>query len=704
MANIDEELKATAKEAEQAANLPFNGVDPKTGATGDDVLRSLGFEPTPNPLWAFDQANYHFRFYLQNDLNPNDDTSITIAETGITGMNIQEVRMETYVAPNIKTRNTMATSVTIKIFEPHGAKLPDRMIFAATELRLKNYYKAPWKLDLKFQGYEDNGFGRELEELGVWTWQLMLINITTQVTEGGSYHSIEAVPFAETALANQFSMIPNSATPKGETVGEVLTDLVNILNNDQKDRYGVPLTEYAIEDRPYKGENLSGIPSPFMHRITSAKPQQDDERNAEGGSYAPGTDIPSIIENVLSASDTVSQQMVSSRSIDPKADQKEVKSVVSLVHRVETKVELVGFDQIVGDYRRKVTFVVVPYDTMRLLTNVTSAENYEGTPEVQQRKMDHAKKRFFLQKQYDYLYTGQNVDIEKFDINLNFRWQVSVPQLFGMVHYGTSTTPREHNPKEEIKRLQGLQGELDSENAKLTALEAKKGETPPADPDEAAARAAEIDQEITTVTARRNRLRDDLAAGKLKQDSESPKSPVPKPKSNYAEDLISLAEGFRPPITLSQDGDSPLAETNWGTSAHSNAGKSVYGTLLNQLYGTFDANLMQIELTIRGDPYWLGPDRETLSIYKEFPESSSNYASYSNGEHMFAFRFKLPQGVDKDTGTVRLATDETFTGFYAAYQITHVFSEGQFKQVIQANRIPSMKVAEHARESQGGET
>jgi hypothetical protein len=57
---------------------------------------------------------------------------------------------------------------------------------------------------------------------------------------------------------------------------------------------------------------------------------------------------------------------------------------------------------------------------------------------------------------------------------------------------------------------------------------------------------------------------------------------------------------------------------------------------------------------------------------------------------MFAFNFGLPQGYDEGTGTVRISSDETYSGFYAVNKIEHVFNSGKFTQIIDAYRIPGI--------------
>ena len=150
------------------------------------------------------------------------------------------------------------------------------------------------------------------------------------------------------------------------------------------------------------------------------------------------------------------------------------------------------------------------------------------------------------------------------------------------------------------------------------------------------------------------------------------------------------------PITIIQDADSPSTSTRVGTSTDNNANKSVYGALLNQLYGSMDSNLQSLDLDIRGDPYWLGPGN-TGQIYDT--PSNDTTPNFNNGEHMFVFRFKLPLGYDPKTKTVTVnagssdangpkgGSSNIVTGFYATTTVTNNFREGKFFQTLHAVRI-----------------
>lgn len=685
------------------ANIPVSGVSvdgakgKPEGSTGGKMLDKIGFNPEPNIMSSLYQPTYHFKFYLLHDLYPDPAVSVTIAETGLTGLNIQDVRIESFVGPNMRTRNTTATSMTIKIYEPMGAQLPDVMLAAAQRMRISNYLKAPWYLDLRLRGYDEAGNQVEVDG-SPWRWKLILLDIQSQISESGAMHTISAIPMAEVALNNQYGRLPKAMSIKGETVGEALQAIIKSMNEDSANRYGEPYyIKYEIEDIEYSEPEK--VSRPFQHRIVSDAPQQHDERNSGVAQFSPGTDIPSIVDALIASSTTGVEQARHSRSIepDPPGEDREgsdVKSVVSVMHRVDTKVEHVGYHPILGDYRKVIKFVVRPYSTLRLFTSVGRAVEFDKSIDLQRQKANFAKDKLFLVKQYDYVFTGMNTEVEKFDINVNFRWAVSVPMLKGRIHYGSETVPREIN--EDIW-LRDTQMELSQIQDRLNKIDSDhQGKQLP----------EETQDERESLVSRQNTLRAEFNARNAaaikayEEKQKAARKSVPK-KYMIAEDenlqQIDTSEISSLPITVVQDPDDPSVQANFGVASQAHAGKSVYGALLNQLYGSFDGNLQNIQLDIKGDPYWLGPSTD-VDISKE--PSTRTKPNFMNGEHMFVFRFKLPMGYDQNTGAVHVASENgelqgntnIVTGFYATTRVVHQFSNGIFKQTLEATRVPGWSI------------
>jgi len=727
-----------AKSSDQPSIKQDAGMIRDGDGTGEDVLQSVGFEPVPNAMSEVFQPSYHFSFYLDSEYlqEQGKGNEFVIAETGLTGMNIQEVIIDSVIGPNIRTKNALTTNVTIRIYEPYGAMLPDLLYQAAVTKQIYNYLKAPWFLQLKLWGYDEEGHMVNIGDK--WTWQLTLIDIKSDINETGSMHTITAVPLNETALDNQYGILPSTAKATGNTVGEALKNVITAMNNDVPEKYGktaVPFIEYAVEARDYPFDTKVGIKNPFDHPLSSSIPTianqgTDPSYGTQSGQFSSGTDFPAIVDMVLAHCHTAIRMARLSRELPPTVgddDEKEIRDVMSIMHCVDSKVEYKDYNPVQGNYSRKITYIIRPYLTLRLLTSMGLAKNFDKNAKLNKQKASFAVQQAFLRKEYDYIFTGMNTEVLKFDISINFNWAVSVPKVQGKLTF--TGTPAQIDPsKDAFSQSQDTSSAYDDMVKKRQAYEDFE---------------AEYDQPGQTLTADQQAQRDSLKAaydaaknqndqlatiaGKSQDAAKAsiPPRKLPPGQSGAildGEDLVyenaqhpeyqgadQGSQSFMP-ITITQDAGNPGARATTGTSNDNDPYKTVYGTLLNQLYGSIDANLQTIDLQIKGDPYWLGPGNSGEPF--DSPSTDDKINQF-NGEHMFVFKFKLPQGYDSETGSVSLPADESpnsapatgsgdnantskgsggnsdiFTGFYACNMVTNRFSGGQFTQDISAYRVP----------------
>lgn len=101
--------------------------------------------------------------------------------------------------------------------------------------------------------------------------------------------------------------------------------------------------------------------------------------------------------------------------------------------RLDVQIEFGAYDDLVGDYAKKIIYRVVPF-----LVHHSIFSN-PNTPPV---GYDLLEKK--ICKRYDYIYTGQNVDILKFDIQIN-----------NMFYTGSNFSPESATPNEVKKDQQG---------------------------------------------------------------------------------------------------------------------------------------------------------------------------------------------------------------------------------------------------------
>ena len=124
-------------------------------------------------------------------------------------------------------------------------------------------------------------------------------------------------------------------------------------------------------------------------------------------------------------------------------------------------------------------------------------------------------------------------------------------------------------------------------------------------------------------------------------------------------------------------------------------GRSIFGVVTNQLYDSGgDANMLNVSLEIRGDPYWLGETTEEILARmpglnpstQTLTDNTNAYANYLKGENCFYLTFNTPAKYDERTGFVSPKESNMFVGVYVVNRITHSFADGKFTQKIDAIR------------------
>lgn len=659
------------------------------------VSEPISFSPTANPLSDLFLPSYHWKFYLTSEVAKLDDsnpTQIIIAETGSTGINIRDVQMEAVVGPNIRTKNAMATSITMTLLEPYGARLPDFLFQSAVKLGIKNYMKAPWTLELRFSGQDEAG-GAVFLDGKAWRWKVMILDIQSKISDTGSEHTVSFVPMPEIALENQHAVLSNAISVEADNVGEILKGVIEKMNTEAATEYGKKHLIYDIVDRPYPSDHgtVGDVESPFKHKIISTTPTKDDARNQGIGHFSPGTDLLRIIDALFAGSETAVSMARLSRdfkdgdgSKDSEADDAKIKEVNSVLHRIDTDVEITGWNRVIGDYSRKITYIVRPYDSVRLITSAGQADKFVRDKDFQRKKAKFIVDNKLISKSYEYIFTGLNTEVEKFDVQVNFNWAVSVPLLRGRTHYGSATVPQEINDQLFTNRWVTLEQADDAAQIYDEAVSKIEDDT----------LRVQEQENVQRIKDRNDKTRNGI--GEELDERNEDLDRTQQGVIAFGEDLVEEestdkdAPTLSLPLTVFQDGDRPSAGTDFSTASQWHEGRSIYGSLLNQLYGAFDGNLQTIDLTVRGDPYWLGSGQ---SIAEKDEKSNDTTPNFLNGEHIFMFRFKLPLGYDQDTGSVAIAEDgggtsDIYSGFYATVTVNHSFSEGKYTQVLNGVRIP----------------
>jgi hypothetical protein len=154
---------------------------------------------------------------------------------GITGEYfIDDVEIDTLIAPNPSSKQTNATNISFSVTEPYSMGLfLQSLQLAALQGGHQNYLQAPYLLSVEFIGWDDNGRPKNISNTRRM-FPLKFSNVEFEVAENGSQYAVSAIPYNEAALADEIQSTAVETNIKGTTVAELLQtgpeSLATILN------------------------------------------------------------------------------------------------------------------------------------------------------------------------------------------------------------------------------------------------------------------------------------------------------------------------------------------------------------------------------------------------------------------------------------------------------------------------------------------
>jgi hypothetical protein len=238
----------------QVANLIQN---PSLG--GVLALAGRGFPPYRNELDQFTSYNSIFTLGCLTQIELNYPLSyrtmgplLKIIKSGGTGGNkvptiyetdglveffIEDVEIKNHVAPNPGTRHSNAMSIKFKVIEPYSmGQFFHNLRTAAMIAGHNNYIEAPFLLSVAFVGYDDDGNVKSplFSQRHI---PIRFIKAEMNVSGGGAVYDIIAAPYNEMALTDTVQEVKTDVKLKGSTVHELLQSgaesLTTQINNVQ---------------------------------------------------------------------------------------------------------------------------------------------------------------------------------------------------------------------------------------------------------------------------------------------------------------------------------------------------------------------------------------------------------------------------------------------------------------------------------------
>jgi hypothetical protein len=399
-----------------------------------------------------------------------DDSRVKTA-SGVPEYFIDNFRMSAAISASEKTGNTNALSFDFDIFEPYSmGLLLQSMQVAAVKAGWPNYLDAPYLLKLDFQGFDEDMAKRS--SIKAKYFVLKFKTVTFDTNESGSSYKVSAFPYNHIGYLDTINMLFNDiniSAPNKGTVEEMLksgpNSLEKVLNDNELSlitagKYSVP-DQYIIEFPEKSGdwETAQNKDSNSSNKGATDKSSSSTTVVGGGGQVTKTTFGTNPIGkasfgfdaeqggnfNFSRAGDAYNEETgrvdrykmsINQKSREFLFTQKQpLTDVITQVilsskyakdaisgtqasnnltpegfikwFRIDIQVEFLGYDVQIGDFAKRYTYRVVPYFVHQSIFKTPGSV------------VDTLALQKTIAKHYQYLYTGQNTDVLKFDIQIN---------------------------------------------------------------------------------------------------------------------------------------------------------------------------------------------------------------------------------------------------------------------------------------------
>lgn len=438
------------------------------GMSTDEIARKSRTDFAARDPRRLDLTSEEKNLPLQNYNNNQLIDGFNKNSPGRFDMFIDSVEIETLMAFSPSGGTTLPTGLKFEVIEPYSINgFIEALHVAAVAAGYPNYTLASFILKIEFVGYPDddnNEFkGAKVIDKTTRYFVFKFTGLEVDIGEKGTRYRCAAVPFEQAAFG-QPNKLKKPITMAGSTVAEVFDNFKNNLNSQIKDsdkasKTGFTLTDFdefdivfptinpdgtydfntvneigkskinevLKESNIYKFPNPSTSTKPNAYQVTgSTQPStQQQSKEPETVKYTPGT------KESTSQIQFAEGQQIHEIIAAVIRDGKYIKDILE-----EKKIDDDGFvnyflintkvtnksaiDPIKRAPYQLITYIVTPYRV-----------HYTRIPTFGDQKYDESKINLLSLREYNYIYTGENIDILNFKLNFNTLFFEAIPAAMG---------------------------------------------------------------------------------------------------------------------------------------------------------------------------------------------------------------------------------------------------------------------------------
>ena len=564
----------------------------------------------------------------------------------------------------------------ITIVEPSGTTLLKKIRENAISLGVPHPKDIKYLLVISFVGRDSNNNAKRFPRK--FYYPISVTQFNFRIDDGGTQYSLTGVENNTQAYSYLENVLKNQITFEANTMGE----FVSLLNQRiaESEELNLQYNSNAIFSDTYTIEFDETIQDWMQWKF-----QQSEDGLAVSGqsrvglgangkmhfSITNGSNITDIVGLALQCTDEYKKIVLHDGGFAREGGAHESSTTdfasFKTFYKVITKMEYGQYDVLRGEYAKKLTYRVIPHIVADEVIDSTEYIKSINDKSIQTKRVRELNNQGLLRKRYDYLYTGQNTEI--LNLDLKFDYAYFAVSVIGQGRFGDQNTVSPtsgQNPTTPLERLQ--QNKIQLQDIQQQAIAAVQ-------------KFQERKASVATV------FQDAIIRQALQDDADEIAGLNDRTEQLLAEQT-SLVNDVQSELQ-SVDTDIDMRIQFAGDNVDDG---DVYGPENDLLGGALNfaavktnlenpADMVTIEMQIRGDPYWLGHPN---SFFKG-NNSVIEVADYEKGGQFFYLRVNL--GNDENQNGRRLPnTEYQITALYRVINVISNYEGGMFTQYLKAVR------------------
>lgn len=666
-----------------------------------------------NILEYYDNVTYNIRFYMLNHTFQKrysrerlegvnfivpDNEKIIIVETGISSnYNVSSLQIQAVHASAEKNPSSATFNMDLRIHEVGGCSLVNKITAVSKAVGYESYIHQPFHIDIWFSGYEQaTGKPIQVIEDKVLTYEVIVNEVTTSIDNTGCMYDFHMTP--QSSLDKNVNTLfkigeiqPGwEGNSGGNTFGAYVDRIVELINKKYMEEnpsiaefYQTEGNEY-LTIRDYKSGNNTSYDAIVKNAIKKYNREKElnyksNQTNKLSIQQTQINDIPQttyipLAQNIdINHINTIDFKNC---TIDPFIAPQNQDSVSKGLVQFES---LSTFEQALQELcfhsTELASYVVRPKYYVEYIKNTNGIEckkisadliftenlylryfkeraldndfSYEKEQErIKNMQLDEAKNLVLndlLQKRYEWMYNGRDTSVLEFNTSIDKLWYANT----GIDNYVTVNAAS----KDIVKEYNNIDNQFKLISIYEESMMDKK-------------------KRIDEVLRETNKPLDGVRG--LASD-----------KRLYLDDIFNCFDDdtlikYLSNRKIYEKNDSLSNADNNNSSESSEKVSIMTKAGYNNIHSN---NLVEIELLILGDMFWLGLF-EDKKLY-DFDDTND-----FNKFHHFAFRVKTPISIGEE-GTWKLQDSIEFSSIYQIVESTSILEDGKFVQKIKGVLDPA---------------